>query len=541
MLGIDAVEFMQTKSDFGELFLIQNKTANGEWSALHIEQAIYFRRDSSQRICVEYSYYYCNKQRDFFPTYLTVHQNSQKSFPIGLFEFWVFKRLQHLQMSYIDLVEFNRIGLLGADALNKLDLSHNALSEIPSKAFSSAWNLTEVDLSYNQIASMASDVFKVEFHSIRSKQNMHAVSGVSSLLEIIRLNNNNLTFIDTEWFSNLSYLTTLTLNDNHLSEFDAYAIFNTNTALRTLYLQNNEFSSISTTGFFDDQCFGELNTFDISNNPKNTNDETICVNAKTVNISNTNSQQCIIPRNAVTLRANYNRINLVTVELPNTNLTYLYLNQNQIDSIDFLRALEHLEEIYLSHNVMTQMNANVFENMNGLKRLDISHNKFATIDFAFIASATSLQYLDISNNLLSGQFELNVNASALAELNIANNNYTSLQHNLKKSMPKLERIDVNNNFFNCENLTAMLLFMHFDHITAVIQSEDELSDTNNVRGIKCQQPKDDLDAKKLKENISYKITKETLIKTIDDKLANIETKLIDLFKNMTASNTMDND
>lgn len=332
-------------------------------------------------------------------------------------------------------------------------------------------------------------------------------------------------------------MTTLTLNDNFLTEISACATFNTNIALRALHLQNNEFSIISTTGFFGGQCFGELDLFDISNSPKNTNGETISVNAKALNISHTNSLHCIIPRNAVVLRASHNRINLVTVELPDSNLTHLYLDHNEIESADFLNALEHVEEIYLSHNALERMSVNVFENMQRLRRLDISHNRFSVIDFAFIAPAKSLQYLDLSSNLLGGHFELDVNANALTELNISNNNYTSHQHNLRKQMPNLTRIDVNNNFFGCEDLTTMLLFMHFDHITPAIQAETELSGADSVRGIKCHHSKDDSDVKKSTDKTSYTLTKEALIETIDARLANMETKLIDLFQNMAVSNT----
>lgn len=542
VLLADAFEYIKVNSDFGELFLVQNKTAVGEWSALYAEKGIYFRRDSRQSICVEYGRYYsqhdCNKYKDFLPTNMTVLQSSRKTFPDGLFQSWFFKRLQNLRMSQIGLTEIHRTGLMGANALNKFNLSHNALTEMPSKAFSSAWNLTEIDLSHNQITSMASDVFKVEFDSIRQIQNIPSLPDASSLLQIIRLNHNNLTFIDTEWFSNLLYLTTLKLNDNFLTEINACSLFSTNSALRTLELQNNDFSSIRTTGLFGGQCLNQIDTFDISNNPKNTDVGTISVNAKTINISNTNSLQCTIPQNAVVLRADHNRISSVSVELPNSNLQELYLNHNEIDSADFLHGLERLTVIDLSHNQLTEINGNVLDNMVDLTSLDISHNKFSVIDFAFIKPAGSLEYLDISNNLLSGHFNLNVETNALVELNIANNNFTSLQHNLRKQMPRLSYINLNNNFFNCEDLTSMLLFMHFDGITSIVQTEDDLNETNNIRGIKCQQSKYDLDAKNSTAT-TYKTMQENLINTIDEKLANLETKLIELFKNGTELKTTD--
>lgn len=543
ILGIGAVEFMQTNSDFGELFLVQNKTVVGEWSVLYVDKGIYFTLDSSQKICVEYNPYYqynCGKYIEFVPKNLTIQQSSQKTFPNGLFEPWFFKRLQQLQMSHIDLALFHRSGLLGADSLNVLDLSHNAIEEMPSKAFSNAWNLTEIDLSYNRIVSMASDVFKVESESIQRESSIVGLPNTSSFLKIIRLNHNNLTFIDPEWFSNIPYLTMLTLNDNFLTEIYACLAFSTNKALRTLELQNNDFTTISiTTGLLGGQCLGQLDTFDISNNPKNTNNAAMDVNAKEINIINTNLQQWTILENTGILWASHNRINSVIVQLPNENLLELHLDHNRIDSIEFLRGLERLEIIDLSHNELTQITSDIFENMFNLQRLDISYNKLAAIDFAFVEQTVSLEYLDISNNLLSGQFKLDVEAIALIELNIANNNYSSLQHNLRKQMPSLTSINLNNNFFSCKDLTLMLLFMHFDYILPIIQSANELNDTDdNVRGIKCHQLNDVTDEKKSTKT-SYKTTKDQLIKTFDDKLAKLETKLIDLFQNKTISKTMD--
>lgn len=126
----------------------------------------------------------------------------------------------------------------------------------------------------------------------------------------------------------------------------------------------------------------------------------IRVNAKTINISNTNAQHCFVPHNAVILRAEHNRIDSVVVdELPNTSLREFYLKNNKINSTDFLSDVEHLEIIDLSHNQLTEVNGIVFENMPNLETLNIAYNKFATIDLAFLIATQKLTHLDISNNV----------------------------------------------------------------------------------------------------------------------------------------------
>lgn len=396
---------------------------------------------------------------------------------------------------------------------------------MPSLAFYGAWNLSEIDLSHNRISAMASDVFEMNSEKFHSEVESSSTPSASSFLKIIRLNNNNLTFIDPEWFSNHVRLTTLTLNDNFLTEIWGCSAFETNIALRSLHLQNNELYSITI------DCVSELDTFDISNNPKHTDSETIFVNAKVFNVSNTNIEKCAIPKNALIVRASHNRINSVRVEYSNSDLKLLFLDHNEIDDASFLLTFELLEELDLSHNRLTQLSTSVFENKDNLRWLGVSHNKISSIDFTFMESTKRLKYLDISSNLLGEKFVVNVDANAMTALNISNNNYTSLQPSLRKRMPNLAQIDLDYNLFDCEELTSTLLFLHFDHITPVLPNGSE-SQTENVRGIKCHRPVPDSSAPNSTKT-SYKMMKDTLIKTFDTKLANLETKLIELFNNMT--------
>lgn len=535
-IDVNAVEFIQTDSDFGDLFLIQNQTMDGEWSVLYVEKGIYFRRDSSQSFCVNHDDYYgrCTAYMNFLPKIINVRQCSLKTFPSGLFQSWFFKQLQHLRIVNVEISEFQRVGLFGADALTLFDLSHNVLTEMPSKAFSNARNLTLIDLSHNQIASMPPDVFKTEEIVITTK-----AQDISNL-ESILLNNNKLTFIDPEWFLSVVKLTTLTLNDNLLTEFNACSAFGTSIALRSLQLQNNEFSVIRTNGLSDKQCLNQLDSFDISNNLKNSGTRIIRANAETINISNTNLRECFVPYNAIILRADHNRIDsIVFDELPNTELRELYLNHNKINSTDFLFDLEDLQIIDLSHNELGQINEKVFEKMPKLTTLNIAYNKLVTIDTTFLKSTDKLTHLDISNNLLSGLFKLNVKAVALSVLNIANNNFTLIQHNLKTQTPNLTSIDMNGNHYYCDDLASMILFLNLDHITPIIRSDGDFGNADNVRGIKCHQNQEKLIGVDSTKS-GYQTTKEQLVKTIDDKFVKLENKLIDLFNYVKTSEVTDN-
>lgn len=473
---------MQADSDYGEVILVENN-ALGQWGIFYGEKGIYFEHDSDARLCKSYGkcVHNCYDYTLFRPTLLTVRHSSQKSFAHGFFHSNFASKLQLFQIANIGIHEFHSSGLLGADALKSLNLSHNALTEMPSKAFTNAKNLIEIDLSYNYIAKMPSDVFMVESENSEVTAEMqHDMtsngSNDSSLrfVKVIRLERNNLTFIHSDWFSELVNLTTLTLNDNLLAEFNI-CTFSKNYALRVLHLQNNDCHK-----YFTDFCYGRYDTFDISNNPRNGSGRPIRVDAKEINISNTHSHNCFIPQVAKIFRASHNRIYSVIYAEP-VSLTELYLNHNKIDSANFLRAMDRLEKLDLSNNRLYHMGLTVFEEMVNLTMLNISHNFMTTIDFTFLASANKLNYLDISYNRFDGRFHLNVKSNSLSQLNIAGNFYTSFEDDLRKQAPNLTAIDFNDNDLYCEELTSILLLMHFHLIRPVLRVDNE----NNVKDIKC--------------------------------------------------------
>lgn len=570
---VNGLEVIEAESEFGELLLLRTEYF-GRWKALDVTTDKYYGRVSENSLNAQLECYrnrcgyqhdcdddYGNGEKLFHPTTMKIRKFSEKTFPFALFRGEFSKQLQDFQMSNFEISEIYQMGLIGANALTRLDLSHNVLKELPSEAFLYAGNLIELNLSYNLIARMPSDVFKGqsdEVYSTTESPSYHTTTDFSDTteyeypstsdhpktrihnqpmqnLKIIRLNNNLLTFIDPSWFRYLRSLENVTLNDNLLTEIDLFSVFHFNFGMKELKLQNNNFSNIITNAFST-----KLRSFDISNNPKNLGMPRIDVFAREINISHTNSRECFIPPNAVILHADHNKIKTVSVyDASISNLTRLYLDHNQLDSADFLHGL-NLMIIDLSHNQLTQIDANVFENMKDLMSLDISHNKFSTIDLGFIGPPWRLEFLNISNNLLSGYFELDVDANGLIELNIAHNNYSSVDLSLGKHAPNLRNIDLNGNYFDCDELTATILFLLFDHIRAITPIEDAKG-KDNVRGIVCHKkktdaelPNDNARSQDL-SNRSYNTVKNDVSKSFDDKLVQLENRLIELIKNVTMS------
>lgn len=521
-------ENMEAESNIGNLFLLQSQN-DGAWNAFHSASGRYFSGNQGAYLS------FCFQGECHAGIHhLTIQKTTQTTFPFALIGQPLFWQLRTLRMSGLGASELNWNEICKSygqqhSSLTVLDLSHNKIKYIPAYTFSNLSNIAEIDLSFNEISTMESYSFRRD--PISRYDSRHQESSFTNL-KTIRLNNNYLTIVKAEWFSDVPNLENLSLNDNAITNINLCAQFGQDALqMGPLFRRAPRV-----------QCFSQLESFDISNNLKNLEVGPIQVNAKMITISNVNAQVCYIPPNTVVLRAAHNRISSVVLAEPiNTNLTELYLNHNNIDSVDFLFGLQSVEVIDLSHNALTQLNSDAFESLKYLSTLNISFNKFANIDFAFIKPATNLAHLDMSHNLLSGHFNLNVQANALTTLNIADNNLTSIQQNLKKWAPNLAIIDLNGNYFDCDELTSMILFMHFDHITPIVRFDASIGFKDNVKGITCHQTaaisSGDVETttKKVQKGIDHNVMKNDISDSFDEKLLKLESRLIEIIANVTAS------
>lgn len=420
-------------------------------------------------------------------------------------------------MTGFGITHFDSDNLLGAKNLKSLNVSNNAIESLPSKVFAAANGIQIIDYSQNKIADMAVDVFD----NIK-------------LIEIY-LNHNNLTYVRNEWFRGLSNLRVLILNDNFLEQIDADSVFNTNYRLSTLLLQNNQLAGEMR---FDMRIVQRLQIFNISNNVRINQTTQIKINGEgkqsTIDITNTNSDFCFIGAGVDKMYAKHNRITSEGISIDtsdNQQLKELYLANNLIESIGFLRNLNSLEIIDLSNNFITIINGTHLLNNLHVTKLILSHNKIKSIDLKFTEYSPNLIYLDISYNQLDGRFALKSKAEELRELNIVGNNYTSFAVDIKQKAPNLKLIDLNENWFSCNELSSTILFFHFDNITIINQNNDLANNSSNVHGIRCHNISI---CKKSNDDTNQKRTlqQEEILNVVDEKLIQLEAKLIELFKSV---------
>ena len=110
--------------------------------------------------------------------------------------------------------------------LQRINVGHNKISRVHSRAFTDLLNLVDIDLSHNQLVSVPSHSFG------------HTVS-----LMTLSLSHNPISVIKTNDFSHLQYLTKLDLSNCQISKIESGSL-NSLPSLERLYLQSNRLRMI---------------------------------------------------------------------------------------------------------------------------------------------------------------------------------------------------------------------------------------------------------------------------------------------------------
>ncbi|NET73474.1 MAG: GTP-binding protein, partial [Sphaerospermopsis sp. SIO1G2] len=114
-----------------------------------------------------------------------------------------------------------------------------------------------------------------------------------------------------------------------------------------------------------------------------------------------------------------------------TNLTHLYLRNNQITAIpEALANLTNLTHLYLSENQITAI-PEALANLTNLTELDLSENQITAIPEA-LAKLTNLTELDLSENQITAIPEALAKLTNLTELDLSRNQITAIPEALAK-------------------------------------------------------------------------------------------------------------
>ncbi|XP_050076748.1 leucine-rich repeats and immunoglobulin-like domains protein 2 [Anopheles maculipalpis] len=169
------------------------------------------------------------------------------------------------------------------------------------------------------------------------------------------------------------------------------------------------------------------------------------------------------------LNLNNNRLRRLPVLRGVRNLTKLFANNNEIETIDMeaLAGLPALKFLDLSRNSIQELQYSSFPVKNNLQYLNLNFNKLGTLTKGPFDRLKSLKRLEISSN---GLEEVQVlafqNQNQLKSLKLNNNRIPALQNGVFHGLKAIAILELNNNsiatvrkegFFNLTSLTNLAL------------------------------------------------------------------------------------
>lgn len=470
--------------------------------------------------------------------------------------------LQHLTITNMNLKSFNGIQVNKLVNLNRLNLTHNEISELPEKLFLKNIELRVIDLSHNKIKQIADNLFErnqlnemlielkrkfqekvkylyssddTDYHDNSDYRNrkypvdefpFKSINDYTSLTELY-LHSNELPYIKYSWFENIPNLKILTLQNNGIRELNGN-MFIQNRNLLQLNINNNKLIKVSN---ISNAYFSSLKLFDVSNNSEIENLDLKKLNVDTLLLSNAGVTECAINSNVRILKANANKIVKVTMHGTGHILEELHLAHNQLINMPNITELTNLVFLDLSHNFIETIHENDLRSLTNLKDLKLDHNQISSIHYQSFGNQMSLMHLNLSRNHLN-DFHVNFSAAVnLLVLDISGNNLTSLDPNIKQQAVNLREILLSDNLWDCDNLMNLSLLLSSGNI--------DITGSENPNGIKCHRKDNNLvdgksNAVKNVQTMDKIIAdlKKDVEQMIDFKIQQLEKKLKNLILNL---------
>jgi len=259
---------------------------------------------------------------------------------------------------------------------------------------------------------------------------------IYSNLTTLDLRNSGIHYLDETIFQSIEQLTTLNLNNNKLTCID-FEMFVTLKQLTTLLLANNQLISISNN--IADQKVFSIKELNLGFN-------------QIFSLSSWIFKGFI---NLERLVLRYNKLKSIGCEDLNgiKNLNYLSLNNNRLVNLNskaFIDFCDTLEYLYLGENNLESVE--ILSGLNSIKVLDFSSKKLANLcsNPSILSHLQKLEYLNLSFNLLRciDQEDLFNGLINLNELNLSYNQLSILSFSVFKSLDRLQSLNLSNNQLN---------------------------------------------------------------------------------------------
>lgn len=371
-----------------------------------------------------------------------------------------------LRLDSLDLSS-NRIKIIERGAFDNtfitiLILNNNTLTSLDFLA-SSICDVIVLRLDFNNIEYLDSNWFNchTKLSDLRiSYNNLRTIeSGVMSSLiniQIIVLQYNNIEVIKSEAFSNLSKLTQLTLCHNMIREIHLFA-FNNLSSLKSIECLEDQY--IETLQPYALNRLDKLGSISFQNNRLTSlsPDSFVGLTSVTELKLQRNLLRAVDSRvldkmpklEGVNISMNYlTKIHVGLVQ-GLTNMASLDFKQNEIEIIEpysFIDQTESLQKLYLAQNKLNFIKKSHFSMLRALQTLSLSYNQISSIEPGSFDKTTSLLYLYLDHNCIhSIHRDLFKGLNQLSELNMGNNVILKLDGSVFRNLIKLTVLNLSYN------------------------------------------------------------------------------------------------
>jgi Leucine-rich repeat (LRR) protein len=319
-----------------------------------------------------------------------------------------------LQNNLLEELEDSAFGG-GLNGLKLLNLSSNRLVALPPSIFRNNPALREIYLSNNSISALSPQVF----------------SGLDSLLSL-DLSRNTLTsqWIKDNMFGGLRRLLILRLSQNQLSYVDG-SLFADLLSLQALYLDNNRIETINPTAF---ASLSNLHVLDLSSNRLSFIDSRIMSNLFVL-------KQLYLDHNKIRRMDDDSLKNC-------TSLQDLGLADNLLQEVPvaFQAGLSHLVTLDIGENRIGSVDNASFSGLGQLYGLRVVDNRLTEVPPGFCGSLKALRVLNMAQNRINKiSATAFISCPELRALRLDTNVLEELPATLAPQLPSLLWLNVSEN------------------------------------------------------------------------------------------------
>jgi len=340
------------------------------------------------------------------------------------------KKVKLLDLSFNAIASFDRNDFSEMLSLMTLKLSGQqsstsggGLSKLPQSIFSRTAQLSTIDLSFNSFKEVDAYITRgVRFlrkflasHNQISSVAKRAFS-TNTRLRVIDLSHNRLASLSTEMFTSLQYLESLDLSHNLIKSIEPGSFQSIHKV--NINLSHNEVSFIPRHAFVE---VANISCLDMSYN-----------NLSVIH------PEAFLDSDVTQLLLSYNKFtNLTLLPIGNmTGLRVLNISHNEITAVTRKSfGIRHNVKLYevsaidLSYNRIREISGSIFEKFWALRSLNFSHNDLKRLGFGSFGNLPTILHVDLSHNQLR---DVGGSISGLQSLNVLD-----VRHNRLKSIPTL--------------------------------------------------------------------------------------------------------